>query len=84
MADKKNLSEIELERLIHLSSKVLEYVYIPEYEDYFNQSRLDDSFRDDQNDDWIIEDKLNDSDHIFKYIYNLKQLITKIKSNGNT
>ncbi len=74
------MTELEQERLLHLSAKLVDYVYISEYEDYWSSTALDETSRDDWSDDWIIEDKLNESTHIFKYIYNLKQLINNIKS----
>jgi len=73
------ITQMELERLVHLTSKVVDYVYTPEYEDYWSQSSYHE--RDDWNDEWIEVDKLNASNHMFKYRYNLEILINKIKSN---
>ena len=81
MANK--ITEFQAERLLHLASKLVDYVYIPEEEDYWNKTGLHESTRDDGNDDWIDEEKLNESTHMFKCVYNLNKLINQIKNEQN-
>lgn len=78
----KKMTELQQERLLHLSAKLVDYVYTSEYEDYWNSTALDETLRDDWSDDWIDEDVLNNSNHMFKIVYNLNKLILKIKSNA--
>ncbi len=77
MANK--MTQFQQERILHLASKLVDYVYIPEEEDYWNQTGLHESTRDDGNNEWIDEDILNSSTHIFKCVYNLQKLLNQIK-----
>ena len=47
------------------------------YRDHHEEINIDD------NNDWINEDELNESTHIFRCVYNLNKLINQIKNEQN-
>jgi len=77
---KNKLTPFQEEQMIHLSNKILEYIYEPEFTD-FNERHL--SVELDAEEIYVFsqayQDELNKSDHIFKYIYALENLIDKTK-----
>ncbi len=77
MANK--MTQFQQERILHLASKLVDHVYMSEEENYWNVTGKHEGINIDDNNDWINEDELNESTHIFKCVYNLQKLINQIK-----
>ena len=74
------MTTFQIEQLVHLSNQVVDYLYQDEENDY--NSRLTKFEIKDINPELTslenYQIKLNDSDHIFKYVFNLKRLLNEI------
>ena len=80
-----NISNFEIEQLLHLCNKVVNYLYEDELKDYHSRltkyeiKDIDPKLTSFEN----FEKKLNKSDHIFKYIHNLHRLLGEIAGRKN-
>ena len=77
----KKITEFQAERLLHLASKLVDHVYMKEEENYWNVTGKHEEINIDDNNDWINEDELNESTHIFRCVYNLNKLIELVMQN---
>ena len=75
------MKDFTIQQMIHLASKIIEYLYDDEKKDY--ESRLIKYEIKDINPSLSSEDnyeqKLNDSEHIFKYIYALNKILQSLQ-----
>ncbi len=75
-----DLSKFQIEQLLHLSNQVVNYLYEDEIKDYqsslskYEIKDIDPKLTSLEN----FENKLNKSEHIFKYVYNLHKLLGEI------
>tara|TARA_R100000935_G_scaffold29558_1_gene49911 strand:- start:16686 stop:16934 length:249 start_codon:yes stop_codon:yes gene_type:complete len=80
----KDLNKFEAEQLLHLAQKIVDYGYINEYEHYWET--IEDVGKTNEmggmknTEDWLDQDKLNKSNHIFKYFYALDKFINNLNS----
>tara|TARA_A100001388_G_scaffold267324_1_gene241342 strand:+ start:1187 stop:1435 length:249 start_codon:yes stop_codon:yes gene_type:complete len=75
------MKDFTIQQIIHLTSKVIEYLYDDERKDY--ESSLSKYEIKDINPDLSSEEnfehKLNESEHIFKYIYALNKILQNLQ-----
>ena len=73
----RELTGFEQEQLVHLSEKILDYASDTEQKHFLESISFHDSIA--SVDKTEFERILNESDHIYKYMYALQKLINKIK-----
>ena len=75
------MKNFTIQQIIHLANKIIEYLYDDELKDYessltkYSIKDINPSLSSEEN----FEHKLNESEHIFKYIYALNKILQSLQ-----
>ncbi len=75
------MKDFAIQQIIHLTGKIIEYLYDDELKDYessltkYQIKDVNPSLSSEEN----FEHKLNESEHIFKYIYALNKILQSLQ-----
>ena len=75
------MKDFTIQQIIHLTGKIIEYLYDDELKDYesslskYEIKDINTSLSSEEN----FEHKLNESEHIFKYIYALNKILQNLQ-----